>query len=121
MNQSEPLILRTPIMAPELDNFMRVEAFDTHTSFNELIIRYLSIGIEKDSLRVIKHYENTSEIPNYKTVYIPALLDNFLTTKAKDINIGKGTLFMNYLVSGIEYEKGNLPSSLKKWFNSLET
>lgn len=119
MNQSAPLILRTPLIAPEIYDFIRVEAFDNRTSFNELIIKYLSTGIEKDNLKVIKYYEDTSENKNYKTVYLPEKLDNFLTTKSRSTDIGKSTLFMNYIISGIEYEQGHLSSSLKKWFNNL--
>lgn len=97
-----------------------MESLNNNVPFNDLIIKYLQLGIKKDNLINLKSYESRSEYPPYKTVYIPEILDNFFIKKAKDNNIGKGTFFLNYLISGIEQEKGDLSPSLKQWFNNLK-
>ena len=46
MATSNPnLVLRTVYISPEVDDVLRLEAFDTRTSKNEVIRRYIDMGI----------------------------------------------------------------------------
>lgn len=45
--RSAPLVLRTVHMDPKLDDKLRVEAFDLRTSKNDLMRRYLVVGMDE--------------------------------------------------------------------------
>ena len=114
MSQCRPLVLKSAYISYELDQFIRVESFDTHVPYNDVIVNYLMSGIEKGKvLKIPKRLDIA------KTVYIPAIADDLLTTEAFESKIKKNNLFLHYIIAGIE-DKKVLSSLQQNWFNLLK-
>lgn len=43
---TSPLILKTVHLSPKVDQFLRVEAFDSHVKQNDVLRRYVQAGLE---------------------------------------------------------------------------
>lgn len=114
MSQCRPLVLKSAYISYELDQFIRVESFDAHVPYNDVIVNYLMSGIEKGKVLKIPKRLDIS-----KTVYIPGIADDLLRKEAIENKIKKNNLFMNYLMRGIEENK-NLSSLQQNWFNLLK-
>ena len=50
--EGPPLVLRTVYMDPKIDDRLRVEAFDTRTSKNDLMRRYVRVGMRLEGAAV---------------------------------------------------------------------
>ncbi|GJI92222.1 hypothetical protein [Duganella hordei] len=65
------LVLRTIYISPEVDDDLRIEAFDNRTSKNDLIRKYLELGME--AARRQNRDRGVAAKPAVKAVAKPAL------------------------------------------------
>ena len=60
------LVLRTMYIDPDIDDALRVEAFDTKTSKNDLLRKYLRLGIEtakKEAMTKFNKEDSLGSLP----------------------------------------------------------
>lgn len=119
MSNEKHLILKTPKFSYELSQFIKVESIDNNMPYNDIIVKYLNFGIEKDDFQKTRILKIPSELDILKTVYISDESDKFLLKKTNENKISKNNLFINYIVSGIEHT--NNKSTLQQyWFDLLK-
>lgn len=119
MSNEKHLILKTPKFSYELSQFIKLESIDNNMPYNDIIIKYLNIGIEKDDFQKTRILKIPSELDILKTVYISDESDKFLSKKSNENKVPKSDLFINYIVSGIEHT--NNKSTLQQyWFDLLK-
>ncbi len=102
---TENMVLRTVYVDPDVDDKLRDEALDKHTSKADLFRNYLHIGIDaaKQQPTLLQRVDARSGAPLVlRTVHIEPSVDNKLRVEAFNKRTSKNDLMRRYVRIGME-------------------
>jgi cell division protein FtsB len=108
-------ILRTLHIPYELDQFIKIENIDTNVRYPDVLVKYLSLGINK-ALDDIRDFPNNFYS---KAIAVPAEFHDIIVDKARENKTSYNNILIEYLILGVKSVKTE-DRFLNMWINELD-